>query len=116
MPPIRDGPLNNLAEHEGRVLLAISDLKNGKIPNIRHAATACKIPCANGLKLSEFEEKSLAKWILDHVRGWTQLCSIGWHLCIRRNRWRRESTKALAEEKREVGKKHVIGAEPMTDL
>ncbi|EED21622.1 conserved hypothetical protein [Talaromyces stipitatus ATCC 10500] len=82
MPPIRDGNKKNLAEQEGRILLAISDLKNGKLSSVYRAATIYNVPRttlrnrlnniqqrsqtrANGHKLSESEEESLVKWILD---------------------------------------------------
>jgi hypothetical protein len=38
MPPIRDKNQKNSADQEGRILLAISDLKNKKISNIGRAA------------------------------------------------------------------------------
>ncbi|EED17013.1 pogo transposable element, putative [Talaromyces stipitatus ATCC 10500] len=82
MPPIRNKNEKNLAEQEGRILLAISDLKNGKISSVYQAAIIYNIPRttlydrlngiqqrsiirANGHKLSQFEEESLVKWVLD---------------------------------------------------
>jgi hypothetical protein len=82
MPPIRNKNSYNSAEQEGRILLAISDLQNKKISNIGRAAKIYKVPRttlrdrlkgtqqrsqtrANSHKLTEFEEDSLVKWILD---------------------------------------------------
>jgi hypothetical protein len=82
MPPIRNKNRPNSQEQEGRILLAISDLQNERIPNIGRAAKIYDIPRttlrdrlkgiqqrsqirANGHKLTEFEEESLVKWILD---------------------------------------------------
>jgi hypothetical protein len=82
MPPIHDQNSRNSIEQEGRILLAISDLKNGDISTIHRAAAIYNIPRtslrnrlngiqqkgekhANGLKLSTNEEESLVKWILD---------------------------------------------------
>ncbi|EED22675.1 conserved hypothetical protein [Talaromyces stipitatus ATCC 10500] len=44
MPPIRNKNEKNLAEQEGRMLLAISDLKNGKISSVYQAAIIYNIP------------------------------------------------------------------------
>jgi hypothetical protein len=44
MPPIRDKNSKNSIEQEGRILLAISDLKNGNISNIHHASNVYKVP------------------------------------------------------------------------
>jgi hypothetical protein len=82
MPPIRNENSTNSIEQEGKIRLAISDLKNGKISSIRRATRIYEIPYstlynryhgiqmkaekrANGLKLSTNEEESLVKWILD---------------------------------------------------
>jgi hypothetical protein len=82
MPPIRNKTPKNLEEQEGRISLAISDLQNRKISNIGQASKIYNVPRstlrrrlsgiqqrsqtrANGHKLSEFEEESLVKWILD---------------------------------------------------
>jgi hypothetical protein len=82
MPPIRNGNHKNPQEQEGRILLAISDLKNKRIPNIGQAAKIYNVPRttlrdrlkgtqqrsqirANSHKLTEYEEESLIKWILD---------------------------------------------------
>ena len=82
MPPIRNKKAPNSTEIEGRILLAISDLKNGRIRSIRQAAALYTIlrttlqdringieykgeKRANGHKLTQFEEDSLLKWVLD---------------------------------------------------
>jgi hypothetical protein len=82
MPPIRDKKSRNSVEQEGRILLALSGLKNGKFRNISEAARIYEVPRttlidrhhgiqmkaekrAAGLKLSANEEESLIKWILD---------------------------------------------------
>lgn len=82
MPPIRHKDQSNLQEQEGRLLLAASDLQNKIIPNIERAAKIYNVPRttlrdrlngtqersqtrANNHKLTEFEEESLVKWILD---------------------------------------------------
>lgn len=85
MPPIHDENQPNSQEKEGRVLLAISDLQNKRIPTIGRAAKIYDVPRttlrdrlegtqqrsqtrANNHKLSEFEEESLVKWISDLAR------------------------------------------------
>jgi hypothetical protein len=82
MPPIRNKNRPNSQEQEGQILLAISDLQNKRIPNIGRAAKLYDIPRttlrdrlkgtqqrsqihANRHKLTEFEEESLVKWILN---------------------------------------------------
>ncbi|KAL3705380.1 suppressor protein sef1 [Talaromyces marneffei ATCC 18224] len=82
MPPIRNKKSKDLIEQEGRILLAISDFQNGKIPNIAQAAEIYNIPRttlrnrlhgtqqrllvrANSHKLTQPEEESLVKWVLD---------------------------------------------------
>ena len=82
MPPIRTEKSRKSIEQEGKVLLAISDIQNGKISSIRQAARVYNVSHttlsrrlhgismkaekrANGHKLTEFEEESLVKWILD---------------------------------------------------
>ena len=44
MPPIRKKDPLKSAQIEGKIQLAISDLKNGKISNIREATTIYNIP------------------------------------------------------------------------
>ena len=78
MPPICGENSRNSIEQEGRILLAISDLKNGKIHSIREAARIFQVPrstlcdwyhgikikaekCTTSLKLSANEEESLIK-------------------------------------------------------
>ncbi|EED18412.1 pogo transposable element, putative [Talaromyces stipitatus ATCC 10500] len=82
MPPIRTGYREKLVEQEGKILLAISDLKNGKIRSIRQAVRIYNVPYttlhdrlngieykiekrANSHVLTQNEEESLLKWILD---------------------------------------------------
>jgi hypothetical protein len=83
MPPIPNQNRTNSQEQEGRILLAISDLKNERLPSIRCAARTYNVPYTtlsrrlngisfgaekhvNGHKLTQFEEESLIKWILDY--------------------------------------------------
>jgi hypothetical protein len=82
MPPIRNKNSKDLIEQEGRILLAISDLQSGKISKIAQAARIYTIPRttlrdrlkgieykgekrANNHKLTQSEEESLVKWVLD---------------------------------------------------
>jgi hypothetical protein len=82
MPPIRDKKSKDLIEQEGRILLAISDFQNGKIPTIAQVARIYNIPRttlrnrlhgtqqrslirANNHKLTQYEKESLIKWVLD---------------------------------------------------
>jgi hypothetical protein len=82
MPPIRKKDPLESAHTEGRIELAISDLKNGRIRSIREAARIYTVPRttlqdrlhgvqyqrairANNHKLTQFEEESLVKWVLD---------------------------------------------------
>jgi hypothetical protein len=82
MPPIRKKDPLKSAQIEGKIQLAISDLKNGRISNIREATRIYEIPRttlrdrlkgieykgekrANNHKLTQFEEESLVKWVLD---------------------------------------------------
>ncbi|CRL30130.1 Helix-turn-helix, Psq [Penicillium camemberti] len=87
MPPIRSQSSSNLAEQEGRILLAIQAFKNQEISSIREVARRFNIPRstlqdrlrghqqraisrANSHKLTETEEESLQKWILSmDLRG-----------------------------------------------
>ena len=56
MPPIRSESLQKLANQEGKILLALDDIKNGRIKSIRAAAKLYEIPYttlagrANGTK------------------------------------------------------------------
>ncbi|EED15968.1 conserved hypothetical protein [Talaromyces stipitatus ATCC 10500] len=82
MPPIRNKKSKYLIEQEGRILLAISDFQNGKISTIAEVARIYNIPRttlrnrlqgiqqrslvrANNHKLTQSEEESLVKWVLD---------------------------------------------------
>jgi hypothetical protein len=82
MPPIRNKNPKDSVEQEGRILLAISDFQNGKISTIAQAARIYNVPRttlrnrlhgtqqrslirANNHKLTQFEEESLVKWVLD---------------------------------------------------
>jgi hypothetical protein len=81
MPPIRSESRHKLANQEGKILLALSDIKNGRVKSIRAAAKLYEIPHttladrAKGvlarvesrlsrLKLTQLEEDSLTEWIL----------------------------------------------------
>jgi hypothetical protein len=81
MPPIRPKSRQKLANQEGKILLALSDLENGRIQSLRAAAKLYEIPYttlqgrANGLtsrvgrrpsghKLTQLEEDSLCQWVL----------------------------------------------------
>ncbi|OOQ87818.1 hypothetical protein PEBR_16629 [Penicillium brasilianum] len=81
MPPIRSANAQKLAEQEGKILLALSDLQEGRIQSIRAAATLYAIPRStlqarsdgrlsrvdippNGRKLTQLEEDSLVQWII----------------------------------------------------
>ncbi|EED14100.1 pogo transposable element, putative [Talaromyces stipitatus ATCC 10500] len=82
MPPIRNKNRKNLDEQERQILLAISDLQNGRIQRVAQAARIYEIPRttlqdrlngiqqrslvrANSHKLTQYEEESLVKWVLD---------------------------------------------------
>ncbi|KAL3707903.1 hypothetical protein TMatcc_005885 [Talaromyces marneffei ATCC 18224] len=82
MPPNRTANRQKLAEQEGKILLAISDLKNGRIKSIREAVRIYNVSYttlrrrlagieyraekrANSHKMTQYEEESLQKWILD---------------------------------------------------
>jgi hypothetical protein len=92
MPP-------KLANQEGKILLAIADLKNGKIKSIREAVQIYNISYttllrrlagigyraekrANGHKMTQYKEESLLKWILNldkhglHYIMYGSLCQI----------------------------------------
>jgi hypothetical protein len=81
MPPIRTESSQKLANQEGKTLLALDNLKNGRIKSIRAAATLYAIPRStlqyradgriarvdkrpNRYKLTELEEDSLVDWIV----------------------------------------------------
>jgi hypothetical protein len=81
MPPIRTESSQKSANQEGRVLLALDDIKNGRIKSIRAAAKLYSIPRStlharahgrsshvdkrpSGHKLTQYEEDSLTEWIL----------------------------------------------------
>jgi hypothetical protein len=80
MPPIRTESSQKSANQEGRILLALDDIKNGRIKSLREAAKLYDIPRqtlsrrANGIvsrvdtranshKLTQLEEDSLIQWI-----------------------------------------------------
>ncbi|KAE8548071.1 hypothetical protein EYB25_009864 [Talaromyces marneffei] len=82
MPPNRTANRQKLAEQEGKILLAISDLKKGRIKSIREAVRIYNVSYttlrrrlagieyraekrANSHKMTQYEEESLQKWILD---------------------------------------------------
>jgi hypothetical protein len=81
MPPKSRQTSGNLGEQEGRILLAISALKNNQIRNISEAARVYNVPRttlrrrldghifrpearANGHKMTQNKEESLIRWIL----------------------------------------------------
>jgi len=81
MPPIRSESSQKLANQEGKVLLALDDIKNGRIKSIHAAAKLYEIPPSTlytrahgqipraekrptGHKLTQLEEDSLTTWIL----------------------------------------------------
>ena len=80
MPPIRTESSQKSANQEGRILLALDDIKNSRVKSIRAAAKLYDIPYstlhtrlnhrvsrdntrANSHKLTELEEDSLIQWI-----------------------------------------------------
>lgn len=82
MPPIRTGNAQNSSNQEGRILLAISDLKNGKIQSVHQAEQIYNVPHitlqhrlagieywaekhTNSHKLTQHEEESLLKWVFN---------------------------------------------------
>ena len=44
MPPIRSKSRHKLANQEGKILLALEDIKNGRVKSIRAAARLYEIP------------------------------------------------------------------------
>ena len=81
MPPIRTQSAHNLANQEGKILLALLDLESGRIESLRAAAKLYEFPRStlqaraggrisredrrpNGYKLTAFEGDSMAEWIL----------------------------------------------------
>ncbi|OOQ89508.1 hypothetical protein PEBR_07953 [Penicillium brasilianum] len=81
MPPIRVESSHNPANQEGRILLALSDIKDGRIKSIRAVAKLYDIPRStlqtrahgqisradkrpSGHKLTQYEEDSLTEWII----------------------------------------------------
>ncbi|KAJ5590508.1 DNA binding HTH domain Psq-type [Penicillium hetheringtonii] len=81
MPPIRTGSSPKSTNQDGKILLALNDIKNGRIKSIHAAAKLYEIPYTtlytrshgrvsradirpNGHKLTQFEEDSLAEWII----------------------------------------------------
>ena len=82
MPAQRSDRKKNLIEQEGRLLLAIKALKDGKYPSAAAAARSFDLPVStlkarlNGREaasekrhsrfiFSEIEEQSIEKWLLD---------------------------------------------------
>ncbi|OOQ86171.1 hypothetical protein PEBR_22256 [Penicillium brasilianum] len=80
MPPIRSESRQKLANQEGKILLALDDIKNGRVKSIRAAAKLYEIPHTtlagrakgvqarvetppNKRKLTQLEEDSLIEWI-----------------------------------------------------
>ena len=78
MPPFRSESSQKLANQEGKILLALSDIKDGRINSLRAAAKLYEIPFStlqaradgriarvdkrpNRYKLSELEEDSLVR-------------------------------------------------------
>jgi hypothetical protein len=81
MPPIRTESSHKLATQEGRILLALSDLKDSRVKSLRAAAKLYEIPFAtlqarangrvsrvdkrpSGHKLTQTEEDALTEWII----------------------------------------------------
>jgi hypothetical protein len=85
MPPIRTKSSHKLANQEGRILLALSDLKDSRVKSLRAAAKLYEIPFAtlqaransrvsrvdkrlSSHKLTQTEEDALTKWIISNYR------------------------------------------------
>jgi hypothetical protein len=81
MPPIRSESSQKLVDREGKILLALSDIKDGRISSLRAAAKLYEIPFStlqaradgrtarvdkrpNRYKLTQLEEDSLVEWII----------------------------------------------------
>lgn len=81
MPLIRTASSQKSANQEGKILLALDDIKNGRIKSIRAAAKLYAIPRStlqtraystvsradtrpNSHKLTLYEEDSLTEWII----------------------------------------------------
>jgi hypothetical protein len=81
MPPIRSESWQKLANREGKILLALDGIKNGRIKTLRAASRLYEISYstlharangrvsrgdsrANAHKLTQLEEDSLTQWIL----------------------------------------------------
>lgn len=81
MPPIRSESRQKSANQEGKILLALADIKNGRVKSLREAAKLYDIPLTTlhsrslgqtsrvdkrlpGHKLTQYEEDSLVEWIL----------------------------------------------------
>jgi hypothetical protein len=81
MPPIRSESLQKSVNQEGKILLALDDIKNGRIKSIRAAAKLYEIPRSTlqtracgvvsiaerrnpNHKLTQLEEDSLVDWII----------------------------------------------------
>ena len=81
MPPIRSESSQKLVNQEGKIQLALEDLKNGRVKSIRAAATLYAISRStlqyraagrvarvdkrpNRYKLTQLEEDALTEWII----------------------------------------------------
>jgi hypothetical protein len=81
MPPIRTESFQKSANKEGKILLALDDIKNGRIKSIRAAAKLYEIPRSTlqtracgvvsiaerrnpNHKLTQLEEDSLVEWVI----------------------------------------------------
>lgn len=94
MPPIPSESRQKSANQEGKILLALKDIKNGSVESIRAAAKLYEIPHTtltdrvngietrvdkqpNGRKLTQHEENALVEWILSIVWSSTWACYCG---------------------------------------
>jgi hypothetical protein len=81
MPPIRSKSSQKAANQEGKILLALDDIQNGRVNIIRAAARLYEIPHTtltdrakgvvsrvdkrpSGYKLTKLEEDSLCQWVI----------------------------------------------------